>query len=183
VPSATGTHEVLATASPCGHLLSILEEAIMKWNRRFGMVLVASLAMGGCGEAGVEARVGPGGRPDVATPAAVDSEATTLAPLNRSDVNGTAVVHREGGEAAVRLDVEGLEPGARYAAHVHEGRCATGGPIRLPLGRITADEDGAGAIRMRVDTSRLPRSDLFIQLHAPGGAPVACADVDSAAAR
>ncbi len=154
----------------------------MKWTLRFSATLAALLVLGGC-DAGEEAeRTAPASGADrgADTAAAVepDREGAPLSAINRSTVQGTAAVVRESGEAEVRLDVQGLEPGLRYSAHVHEGRCATGGPIRLPLGRVTADEDGAGALRMRVAGDRLPGSGLFVQVHAPTGEPVACADVD-----
>lgn len=104
-----------------------------------------------------------------------------LTPINRSGVRGRAEI-RTGGDGAfmVRVEADSLEPGGRYTAHIHEGRCADGGPSRLPLGRITATGEGTGSIRMRVDADRLPaEADLFVQLHAPDDRPVACANLDA----
>ena len=154
----------------------------MTWTRSLGVTLISALALCGCDTGDSPERAAPAVEADTGSTAVRrDSSAgAPLSPLNRSAVEGTAGVVREGGEAVVRVAVRGLEPGTRYATHVHEGRCATGGPIRLPLGRITADEEGAGALRMRVSADRLPETALFVQLHAPDGEPVACADVDGA---
>lgn len=154
----------------------------MKWTRLFSATLAVALVLGGC-DAGEEAeRAGPEAPADTAGSTGIAPEpmpgGAALTAIDSSEVRGTAQVAREGAEVVVRLHVEGLEPGQRYAAHVHEGRCATGGPIRLPLGRIIADEDGGGALRMRVAGDRLPETGLFVQVHASTGQPVACADVD-----
>lgn len=102
-----------------------------------------------------------------------------LIPINQSNVRGRATLTPDDAGARVEVRGEGLEPGESYTAHVHEGRCAEGGPIRLPLGRMTASAEGTGSLRMRVDADRLPAdADLFVQIHAPDDAPVACADID-----
>lgn len=102
-----------------------------------------------------------------------------LMPINRSNVRGRATLTPEDDGARIEVRGEGLEPGQRYTAHVHEGRCADGGPIRLPLGRINASDEGTGSLRMRLEADRLPADvDLFVQIHAPDDSPVACADID-----
>lgn len=161
----------------------------MTWTRLYSATLAAALVLGGCDAGGEAERAGSEAAAESAESAvgevgetprdsAPGPQSATLSSVNRSDVRGTAGVDRDGDDAVVRLDVEGLEPGQRYSAHVHEGRCATGGPIRLPLGRITADEGGSGGVRMRVAGNRLPDAGLFVQIHAPSGEPVACADVN-----
>lgn len=101
-----------------------------------------------------------------------------LVPINRSAVRGRASITGDGDDFQVVVLGEGLEPGERYSATVHEGTCAEGGPIRLPLGRMTATAAGAGSLRMRVDADRIPTdSELFVQIQGPDDQPVACANI------
>jgi hypothetical protein len=102
-----------------------------------------------------------------------------LIPINQSGVRGRATLSAEGDGGRAEVEGEGLEPGESYTAHVHEGRCADGGPVRLPLGRMTASTEGTGSLRTRVDADRLPAgATLFIQVHAADDTPVACADIE-----
>lgn len=102
-----------------------------------------------------------------------------LTPINQSDVRGSVSFVRDQGSLRLEVEGEGLEPGSRYSAHVHEGRCAEGGPIRLPVGHMTASPDGTGSMRMQVDEDRLSaEGDHFIQIYAPDDRPVACANVE-----
>lgn len=101
-----------------------------------------------------------------------------LIPINQSGVRGSARVTRDDDEAVVAVRVGGLRPGERYAANVHQGRCAAGGALILPLGRLTAGQDSVASSRMRVSGASLPEgTDLFVQVYGPDDRPVACADV------
>lgn len=148
----------------------------MKTNRAVLPLLAAALLLGAC----------DAGDQQPATEEAVDTltrelapEPGDLMPINRSEVRGRATIDRDGDDLRVVVQGEGLEPGAAYTAHVHEGECAAGGPIRLPLGRMTATPEGTGSLRMRVSADRLPtEGNLFVQIHAPDDSPVACADID-----
>lgn len=102
-----------------------------------------------------------------------------LASIDRSGVHGRAEIIRDGGDrVVVEVEAEGLEQGTRYAAAVHEGRCALGGPVRRALGEILADAEGRGSIRTEVARDRLPESDaLFVQLHDREDEAVACANL------
>lgn len=103
-----------------------------------------------------------------------------LTPINQSDVRGTASFVRDQGTLRLEVEGEGLEPGSRYSAHVHEGRCADGGPIRLPMGHMTASPEGTGSMRLQVDEDRLSaEGDYFVQIYAPDDRPVACANIES----
>lgn len=135
-------------------------------------LIAAALILGGCE---MEA-------PDEASPAdTVEAAAPALGelmPINRSGVWGRAEAVRDGDELVVEAAAEGLEPDGEYAAFLHEGRCADGGPVRLSLGRITAADDGTGSLRFRAEPERAPAGPaLFVQLHAADDQPVACADV------
>lgn len=106
-----------------------------------------------------------------------------LSPINQSGIRGTAELAGTGDGVRLVLRLEGLQPREQYAAYVHQGRCAEGGPVRLPLGVVVGQDDGAGSVRMRVDSDRLPRDgDLFVQVHDADSRPVACADLASGTA-
>lgn len=119
----------------------------------------------------------PGEQEAVVEPRTAEAGADRVIPVERSGVRGSAGLERDGQDAVIRLRLEGLEPGASYSAAVHEGRCAAGGALTLPIGRITAAADSAGSTRMRVSADQLPEAELFIQVYGPGDRPVACADI------
>lgn len=114
------------------------------------------------------------------TAEALATEPGALSPINRSGVRGRAELSQSGDEVLVVVQADSLEPGALYTAHLHEGRCADGGPSDLPLGRITADQRGSGSSRMELEADRLPAaSELFVQVNDSDDEPVACADLDA----
>jgi hypothetical protein len=146
---------------------------------RYAIPLLAAvlLFLGGC-DAGDAPPEGEAAR---AVPEADDlaPQPGALAPINQSDVRGSATVVREQGSLRLVVEGEGLEPGSRYSAHVHEGRCSEGGPVRLPMGHMTASQEGTGSVRMQVGEDRLSSElDYFIQIYAPDDRPVACANID-----
>lgn len=107
----------------------------------------------------------------------VDADAE-LAPIDRSGITGTVRGDADGDGASIDLEVEGLEPGSVYPAHIHSGRCAAGGPVVVALGRIDAEDDGSAELSARVEESELPADEpLFVQVHDPDGNAVACADL------
>lgn len=149
---------------------------------RFAVPLLAgALALAGC-EAGEEPALDDAHAEEAGAVDSVEALAPTpgaLTPINRSGIRGRAELTPEGDGFLLFVEAEGLEPGTRYTAHVHEGRCAAGGAIRLPLGRVMATDQGTGSIRMRVEEDRIPlEEELFVQLHAPDDRPVACANLD-----
>ena len=119
-----------------------------------------------------------GDSPDAAEGPAQEAGAAELAPVNRSGVTGTVRADHDGDEVTVTVEVAGLEAGGEYPAHIHSGRCAAGGPVAVPLGRITAGEDGTGRLTTRVAAAELGAEDAaFVQVHGADGAVVACADL------
>lgn len=134
-------------------------------------LVAAALLSIGC-DAG-DAPEAAGDTPDAAAPDAVE-----FASVNRSGINGTVTANHDGDEATVTVTLEGLEAGVAYPVHIHGGRCAAGGPVEVPLGRITASAEGTGRLTSRVAGSDLsPDSPAFVQAHGPDGAAVACADI------
>lgn len=113
----------------------------------------------------------------VVQPRTVEAGGNSMISIERSGVRGSAGLERDGEEAVIRLELEGLVPGASYSAAVHEGRCAAGGAAALPIGSITAAADSAGSTRMRVSADQLPEAEFFIQVFGPDDRPVACADI------
>ncbi len=144
-------------------------------------LLAGALALAGC-----DAPAGNGGSaaPPVDSAAVARQESETgatpgvLVPVNRSDVRGAVRLSRNGDDLLAVVDAEGLEPGVRYSVRIHEGDCADGGPVLLPLGRMTAGEDGTGSLRFRAEADRLPNAErVFVQIHT-GDRAVACANVE-----
>jgi hypothetical protein len=60
------------------------------------------------------------------------------------NATGTATVSRDPGtkELAVKLVVDGLEPGTSHPAHIHIGTCEAQGPVAVPLTALQADAKG-----------------------------------------
>lgn len=150
-----------------------------------------------------------------------------LAPRNDSGIRGTARIyesepeaevgeeaegeaheeeyeHEEGEEheeeshahrVVVRL--EGLEAGQTYPVHIHQGSCAAGGPVLMPLESVEAEPSGSGSATTTISARQLAEAmekmeaggegemegeghehpTVFIQAHQPGGTPAACGDV------
>lgn len=142
--------------------------------------LLALFTLAAC-EAGEETEQ-PAGmqREDIRT-AELDAGARELAPIDHSGVTGTVRADRDEEDVTITLTVQGLQSGVEYSAHVHEGRCAAGGPVVLPLGDLNVTEEGEGRARLRTGADRLPADDqAFVQVHGSGGRPVACADLGDA---
>ena len=99
-----------------------------------------------------------------------------LAPIDRSGVSGTVRTDRSSEALSLTMSVEGLEPGSTYAAHVHDGRCAAGGPVRAPLGEFTSEGQNPAQVEAELDA--VPADEpVFVQVHAPDGTAIACADL------
>ena len=141
---------------------------------RLAMMLVVLPLLAACdGGAGTN---GEGAEADAAASAVETAETIQLAPINRSGVTGTVEADRSPDALRLTLNVEGLEPGATYAAHVHDGRCAAGGPVRAPLGDLTADQQNRSQLEREVAAVPAPEP-VFVQVHAPDGSAVACGDL------
>lgn len=153
----------------------------MKRNRQIVAIgCVAVLAFAAC-EAGPETERAVDQRQDERT-AELDAGALELAPIDHSGVTGTVRADRGEEDVTVTVTLQGLRPEVEYTAHVHDGRCAAGGPVRIPMGRIQLADDGTGRVRLRTETARLPADEpLFVQIHGSGGRAVACADLSEQA--
>lgn len=156
----------------------------MRTSLRLAPALLLPVVMLTCGE--------PGGQTEGADTTSVDSAgADSVArsgsiefeSLNESGVTGTAHTERAAGDSAVLvLELQGLEEGTEYPAHVHQGTCEAGGPVAAPLEHLMGGADGAGSSRTTLSTAQFSDTlSYFIQVHAPGGKPAACVDVPAAA--
>ncbi|HSH44987.1 MAG TPA: CHRD domain-containing protein [Longimicrobiales bacterium] len=154
---------------------------------RFLLLASPILVLGACdtGEQGGEALEADTAAAPVAgevTPVsgidAVIGADVTLASVDRSGVTGRAFGERTGDGAALTLTVEGLEPDVAYPAHIHSGTCASGGPVVVGLGEITAQADGSGGVSRDVTADELvDEESLFVQVHASDGEAIACGDL------
>lgn len=109
--------------------------------------------------------------------AVAEDASAEFAPVNRSGVTGTVTADHDEEEATVTVELAGLEPGATYPVHIHTGRCAAGGPVAAPLGRITARPDSTGRLNTRVTAAQMGDQPAFVQAHDESGSAVSCADL------
>jgi hypothetical protein len=102
-----------------------------------------------------------------------------LHPVNDSGVSGVAELMHSNNQVVVVLELEGLPGEGGYAAHIHVGSCADGGPVGAPLDPVVGLADGTGTSTTTIDAGDLSRSDPhFIQVHGEAGTPIACGDVE-----
>lgn len=153
---------------------------------RFLLVLLAPAAVAACGEAGQtgDAPADSAAEVDAAADTAETAEALQLEPLNESGITGEAYTERAPGDSAVVvLELQGLEEGSEYPAHVHDGRCETGGGVAAALNPVTGGAEGSGASRTTVATDQFSDTlDYYVQAHLPDGTPASCANVPTAEA-
>lgn len=66
-----------------------------------------------------------------------------------------------------------------YPVHIHEGTCATGGSVVVPLTSVEGGEGGEGQSRTTFSAADLAAGGTyFVQLHdAQDQSPIACADL------
>ena len=150
------------------------------------LVLLAPLALAACGEAGQtdEAPADTAAEMDTAADTAEASGALQLQPKNESGITGEAYTEAAPGDSAVVvLDLQGLDEGAEYPAHVHEGTCEGGGGVAAALSSVTGGADGSGTSRTTLATADFSETDpYFVQVHLPDGTPASCANVPQASA-
>lgn len=119
--------------------------------------------------------------PPPAQPAMEVTEATVaLEPVGDSGVSGQASALHTADEVMVILQVEGLPGAGEYAAHIHSGTCAEGGPVAVPLSAVVADDDGDGTSTTALDAGDMDHDGShFFQIHSADGPPVACGDLET----
>jgi hypothetical protein len=146
-------------------------------------ILVAAAFVAACGDR-TDTTWDQTDRDGLAGDTAWDEPAGELATIrldevNDSGISGDAAANHEGDSVRIGLSVSGLESGTSYAAHIHTGSCEAGGPVRAPLQSVTGGEDGMGTSTTTLASTQLPADQRsFIQVHGPGGQPVACGDIE-----
>jgi Cu/Zn superoxide dismutase len=118
--------------------------------------------------------------PPPALPGTEITEATVaLAPVRESGVSGEATALHSEDEVVIVLEVQGLPRAGQYAAHIHAGTCADGGPVAVPLNAVVAGEDGDGTSSTTLDPDDMDHDRAhFFQVHSADGPPVACGDME-----
>jgi len=74
--------------------------------------------------------------------------------------------------------MEGLPDAPEFAAHVHRGVCAEGGPVAAALNPVVPAMPGTGSSTTTLEAAEVPANEPhFVQIHGPSGAPIACGDI------
>jgi hypothetical protein len=98
-----------------------------------------------------------------------------------TDVIGSVALTPGAGETTVSVEIHGANSGLPYVAELVDGSCASGGPVIVQLGEITAGEEGDGDFQRAVDSALLgpDRPHRAVQVRGAGdaGAIVACGDL------
>jgi hypothetical protein len=118
-------------------------------------------------------------------------ELSAFATSSDPSISGRALMIRTGdGQTIVTVHVEGLGPSTTYGSHVHKQACADNfadghyqhvpGGVVTPPNEIwpafTTNAAGIGNGRAMVDYTARPEA-MSVVIHAPGGAKIACADL------
>ena len=103
----------------------------------------------------------------------------TLNALNNSGITGEAMLMGQGANTEVTLTIRGAPAGSKLAAHIHQGRCASGGPVVAPLDPVTMGQDqtGTSTTAVTVPAATVMNGQHYVQAHEPNGKPVTCADI------
>ena len=119
-------------------------------------------------------------------------EVRSFATAAGSSITGHArMVRTADGKTIIAVHVEGLVPRTAYGSHVHQQACANGeadghykfdaaGPATPPneiWPAFTTNAAGIGNGHASVDGTAGPAA-MSVVVHAPGGAKIACADLD-----
>lgn len=150
--------------------------------QRLVPALLLPMALLACGEGGQTdgADTAAAEADTAATDTAARSGSIQLQAKNNSGITGTAHTERAAGDSAVLvLQLDGLEQGEQYPAHVHRGTCEAGGPVAVGLTAVSGE---TGTSRTTVAPAQFADTvRYFIQVHLPGGTPAACVNVPAAA--
>jgi hypothetical protein len=102
-----------------------------------------------------------------------------LSMMNESGVTGEAMAMHADDAVVVILELEGLPGEAQYAAHIHAGTCAQGGPVVVPLNPVAGLADGTGTSTTTLEADEVGTdTPHFIMIHGEGGTPIACGDME-----
>lgn len=111
------------------------------------------------------------------TPAMPEATSIALETLNESGITGTATATHEGASVVIDVQVEGATADGTLPAHIHEGDCATGGGVLVPLNSVEVT-DGTGSSSTTLEAAQVPADQAaYVQVHAADGQPVACGNL------
>lgn len=136
------------------------------------MLSLPMLLWTGCSESGGEAAQ--------AAPSDQKQVTASVHGKNDSGMQGHVMITAEADQTIVKLEVLGLKAGTDYPAHVHRGACAEGGEVVAELNPPTVASVGLGSSLTHLSADVMEEGvSYFVQVHRPGGTPVACADVEA----
>lgn len=106
-------------------------------------------------------------------------ESIDLEAMNESGVTGEAMGMHSDDAVVMMLEIEGLPGEGEYAAHIHSGNCADGGPVATPLDPVVGLADGTGSSTTVLELTEVNQDEPhFVMVHGEGGTPVACGDME-----
>jgi hypothetical protein len=153
--------------------------------RLLGTAALASLVVAACGgdapedDPVIEADTTPAVE---AAPSPMDTMmqvTIVLETMNASGVSGEAMAMHSDDAVVVILELEGLPGEAQYAAHIHTGTCAEGGPVLVPLNPVAGLADGTGTSTTTLEADEVGTdTPHFIMVHGEGGTPLACGNME-----
>ncbi len=96
-----------------------------------------------------------------------------------SAAEGAFRLSREGDSYNALVSIDTHRGPGDYPVHIHEGTCATGGSVTVPLTSVEGGEGGEGQSRTTFSAADLPAGGAyFVQLHdAQDQSAIACADL------
>ena len=149
--------------------------------RLWALALLAPLAACGGDEAPAPAmETAPPPATEAPPPPTEMMHATVvLDEVNSSGVSGEAMAMHSDDAVVVILDLDGLTDEGEYAAHIHIGSCAEGGPVAVSLNPVLGLADGTGTSTTTLEADELAEGDPhFIMVHGEGGTPIVCGDLE-----
>lgn len=151
-------------------------------------ILIAGLALSGCGDTDPPPPTDEGPPAEAPAPEATPGEApmdemfhatVPLQEVNGSQVSGEAMAMHADDAVIVVIDLEGLPDEGEYEAQVYIGTCEEGGTVAATLNPILGLADGTGNSTTTLDAEELPADDPhFIQVHGDGGSPLVCGEIE-----
>lgn len=152
---------------------------------------VISLLVTGCGEGQPATQQfyvepappdNPTARTDAAAAEVTDRESlppsSPILPVDGSGTTGELTATYAAGQTVLVIQAEDLPEALKFVSHVHRGVCEEGGPVAAALNSVVGLVDGTGTGTTIIGADVLPVTEpLFVQIHGPGGAPIACGNI------
>src|SRR5688572_22692374 len=150
----------------------------MKFTNLALCALTLGLTLGACAKTEDDAAI-PADTAAMAAPAPAPMPATgpvevELDEVDDSNIEGKATATHSPSDVTVAIVLtEGGNTETSYDAHIHTGTCKSGGPVAVELSPVVNLQS-----TKTVPVTSLPvNQESFVQVHGPGGKPVACGDL------